>query len=834
MKLKDMLSESTNEGLFDFLKRGKKKSPTKKPINPVDDDAIDTDDIIDNYFDIADKGLTFLKKKYKGLKNYKLSGMGPGKKGYVDIAIWYQQESSDELHFKIHHDKNGKVTKAEPDNHSADEFIESTNESVNMKLKDMLSEDYEFTPGKVYSNPYVKAFVKESEESDDSKEEEPSTAFTPEQKKEFMESVARFNEYKKAIFRNEGLKESFDSIKGLVETANKLTLTETEDWFDKVTVSRHMKRMNESFKVFEKTISEVNTLQQRLESSYEEIGEVLNKYYKIQDNGTKLSEAIKNGNTTMKLMDLLKEETEYQKFFKSALDKFGAKSPNELEGDKKKEFFDYVDTNWDAGENETDVDESATESKNDKEIRKLQQKISSIRGQTPAARGRKAAIEDEITRLKNESVNEGIGDLSDKEKETLASIVNRTGVIPTTVDKKSVMYIKPAGLQKAHKKAASMMSDKGKKMLDTLFSKINESINEESSELKKIEDAIKMFKDKIEKQGRVTNARDNEHLDKLIAIYKKMGGKSIKESKFISLVELRPINKLTSKKKVKEGKDDYSARHGKADINLKKGYKHHSEDELEQLYSDLGSIVKGKKVKKVDVIFERLINESTKLTDLISEVSKGHYEFVGNQTLVDSNFVNSVKGVLPDSKLVHLGMGDFALKTPLGTIEFQRTSKISGIGADFVGRPHRVVDKANQFDELLNKMKKSKKAVLSMSESINEDFVSTVLGATGGIAAATYALFTAKNIYNAAAKSSDKFGNKSYARTNILKWGTKFKKDTRIGKIVSRLRTDKDIIAFFDQSESKQRGKWTNLISSKLTADDKKHLSTVFKRHFNE
>ena len=36
----------------------------------------------------------------------------------------------------------------------------------------------------------------------------------------------------------------------------------------------------------------------------------------------------------------------YQKFFNSALKKFGVKSPSELEGDKKKEFFDYVDKNW--------------------------------------------------------------------------------------------------------------------------------------------------------------------------------------------------------------------------------------------------------------------------------------------------------------------------------------------------------------------------------------------------------------------------------------------------------------------------------------------------------
>ena len=50
--------------------------------------------------------------------------------------------------------------------------------------------------------------------------------------------------------------------------------------------------------------------------------------------------------------EISKEESEkqkkYQAFFAKALKKFGVKSPNELEGDKKKEFFDYVDANYEA------------------------------------------------------------------------------------------------------------------------------------------------------------------------------------------------------------------------------------------------------------------------------------------------------------------------------------------------------------------------------------------------------------------------------------------------------------------------------------------------------
>ena len=62
------------------------------------------------------------------------------------------------------------------------------------------------------------------------------------------------------------------------------------------------------------------------------------------------------------------------------------------------------------------------------------------------------------------------------------------------------------------------------------FKKLSEEKLTEGFDLKKLEDAIKMFQKKIKKQGRVTNARDEEHLKQLIKVYKNMGGKRIKES----------------------------------------------------------------------------------------------------------------------------------------------------------------------------------------------------------------------------------------------------------------------------------------------------------------
>lgn len=56
----------------------------------------------------------------------------------------------------------------------------------------------------------------------------------------------------------------------------------------------------------------------------------------------------------LNLMSLKEEElSAYQKMFKKVLGTFGVSSPDELEGDKKKEFFDKIDSSWKA-DKETD------------------------------------------------------------------------------------------------------------------------------------------------------------------------------------------------------------------------------------------------------------------------------------------------------------------------------------------------------------------------------------------------------------------------------------------------------------------------------------------------
>jgi uncharacterized protein YukE len=85
------------------------------------------------------------------------------------------------------------------------------------------------------------------------------------------------------IYRANTLKEVAQTLGNIVQQAEQVTLSEAEHWFDNVTVSRHMKQLGEAYKVFEKTATEMSGMQQRLEAAYEDIGTVLNKYYKVNE-----------------------------------------------------------------------------------------------------------------------------------------------------------------------------------------------------------------------------------------------------------------------------------------------------------------------------------------------------------------------------------------------------------------------------------------------------------------------------------------------------------------------------------------------------------------------
>lgn len=101
------------------------------------------------------------------------------------------------------------------------------------------------------------------------------------EKASFLEEVKQFNEYGSVIYRTEDLRKVAEAITALTQKAEQITLQETEDWFDEVTVKKNMRGLKQNVKEFNKSVSEISKLQQRLESIYEEIGHTLGRYYEL-------------------------------------------------------------------------------------------------------------------------------------------------------------------------------------------------------------------------------------------------------------------------------------------------------------------------------------------------------------------------------------------------------------------------------------------------------------------------------------------------------------------------------------------------------------------------
>ena len=217
---------------------------------------------------------------------------------------------------------------------------------MSKKLKDLLNEDIT-TMGGVVSRPAFSGLdmgfrTQKSTKLTNIVEDMYGDSKPKINVKEFVQEIGQYGSYGKEIYREGNLKELASRLSKLAETAKQHTLQETEDWFDKITVNRNMKELTSLSGQFKKVANEAQSLQERMSTLYEDMGHILSRYYEI--NGASSQKENFNG---------VVREGEYEEFFQSAMKKFGISSPDELDDDKKKEFFNYVDKNYSA-KNEKD------------------------------------------------------------------------------------------------------------------------------------------------------------------------------------------------------------------------------------------------------------------------------------------------------------------------------------------------------------------------------------------------------------------------------------------------------------------------------------------------
>ena len=174
--------------------------------------------------------------------------------------------------------------------------------------------------------------------------------------KELVNSINNYSSLGENIYGNGNLKQVAETLSKMAEGAAQHTLSETEDMFDKVTVSRNMKELTGLSKQFGKVAMEANSLQERMTGLYEDMGNILGRYYKINEKHVRgHDDDDRDMRDDMDEADkmMFREEDDYKAFFKKAMKKFNVSDIEDMNDEEKKDFFNYVDRNYKA-KKETD------------------------------------------------------------------------------------------------------------------------------------------------------------------------------------------------------------------------------------------------------------------------------------------------------------------------------------------------------------------------------------------------------------------------------------------------------------------------------------------------
>ena len=100
-------------------------------------------------------------------------------------------------------------------------------------------------------------------------------------KKHFLEIVSTYNKYQESMDRKSDIIEVAETLGGITEAARELALREADDWFDKHTIKRNMSELTKLGTQFDKVAKEAKNLDQRMNTLYEDMGNILSRYYKI-------------------------------------------------------------------------------------------------------------------------------------------------------------------------------------------------------------------------------------------------------------------------------------------------------------------------------------------------------------------------------------------------------------------------------------------------------------------------------------------------------------------------------------------------------------------------
>lgn len=115
------------------------------------------------------------------------------------------------------------------------------------------------------------------------KEEQQIQQLPSQLKKSFLEIISTYGQHREGMARKSDIRQVAETLGGIADAAQEYTLREAGDWFDQVTIKRNMKELKSLQEKFEKEAIEAKSQEQRLEALYEDMGNVLGRYFEITD-----------------------------------------------------------------------------------------------------------------------------------------------------------------------------------------------------------------------------------------------------------------------------------------------------------------------------------------------------------------------------------------------------------------------------------------------------------------------------------------------------------------------------------------------------------------------
>ena len=113
-------------------------------------------------------------------------------------------------------------------------------------------------------------------------DEEPQR-LSEEEQRELLDSIKGYNSFGKTIYREGNLVDIAKKVARIAEYAERFITESGGDWFDHVTIKRNMKELRNLSGAFGKIAKEQQQAQDRMSGIYEDMGNLLNRYFEIED-----------------------------------------------------------------------------------------------------------------------------------------------------------------------------------------------------------------------------------------------------------------------------------------------------------------------------------------------------------------------------------------------------------------------------------------------------------------------------------------------------------------------------------------------------------------------